>query len=129
MSFIVHEIAPEAIGRVTIVPTDPRDGPVAHTPVAAGTAMQAALVLLSRCSLHDLHWLSLTGLRRIQAKVAGEERAAEALRRESRETGVVPAAEIQREFDAAIVEEQEFADGIWREDPGHEPGGPKGGQT
>lgn len=127
MPFVAYDLHDAEADRVMLVPCDPRDGPVAATPVGAGTAMQAALVLLSRCSLEELHWLDMTGLRALKRKVAGEERAAEQLRRETTRTGVVPAASIQREFDQAVVEEEEFGDGIWREDVGEStPRGPTG---
>jgi len=122
MRYVVYGIPGDLAGRVTLVPTDPRDGPIESRPVADGTALQASLDLLSCCSLSDLNVLRLDLLPRVLRKVAAEERAARQLERETQKaeheaqvarTGVISAATVQREFDKAAAEEwqQEIAEG------------------
>lgn len=129
--FVVFELFPETLDRVCLQPVDPRDGPVGAAKVAAGTAVQAALVLLARCSTAELHRLRLELLPGIQRRVAQEEKARAALAREGSPSGVIPAADVQREFDAAVAEERASGDGVWREDHGETTRGPigPGGRT
>lgn len=111
MRYVVFAVPEEfAADRVVLVPTDPRDGPVEAHRVADGTAIHAALRLLGRCTLAELYDLQLVELRKVQRAVAAEERAARLLARQAKPdavaTGVIGAADIQREFDKAVVEEQ-----------------------
>lgn len=125
--FVVHEVLSAELGRVTLQHADPRDGPLEAELVTAGNALQVALVLLSRCSTADLHRLRLYFLPGIQRQVAGEDKARAALEREGAKSGVIPTADVQREFDRAVAEEwAEFGDGTWREDHGEETRGPIG---
>lgn len=109
MRYVVFAIPDEFADRVMLVPTDPRDGPVAACRVAGGTESEAVIGLLSRCTTQELHDLRHYVLPGIQRKVAAEERARKQL---DRETSAVPVSEIQRSLGSAVAEE-EFRSGIW----------------
>lgn len=126
MPFVVFEVETLPPCGVAVFPIDPRDGPVESSTLFVGCPVQAAIAVLSRLTLPELAYLKREGISAIQRKVAGEQRAAEAIKREAQRTGVVQVAEIQREFDQAVAEEQAFAEGIWREDHGEGARGPIG---
>ena len=72
--------------RVTLVPCDPRDGPVAAHRVAAGSAIETVYALLPLCSVRELARLKVYDFAAFQRKAAAEEQAQAALARETAET-------------------------------------------